>query len=93
VPRYAARRGHRLRLVNFGCAGATTTSLISTRGCRRGALGPGGRKYGGRTQLAGATRYLRRHRGEVGLVTVSIGGNEVTRCVSEPDPVSCVAGP
>ncbi|MBN1530554.1 MAG: hypothetical protein JW895_15940 [Thermoleophilaceae bacterium] len=91
VPRYAARRGHRLRLVNFGCGGATTTSLISTKGCRPEALGPDGRDYPGHTQLAAATRFLRANRGRTALVTVSIGGNDVTRCVSTPDPVACVA--
>jgi hypothetical protein len=35
VPRLAARRGYRLVLVNFGCGGATTTSLIAARGCAR----------------------------------------------------------
>ncbi len=33
VPAVAERRGHRLKLVNFGCAGATTTSLVSVKGC------------------------------------------------------------
>jgi len=35
-------------------------------------------------------RFLRRNRGKVGLITVSIGGNDVTACVREPDPVACV---
>ncbi|HEX6651182.1 MAG TPA: GDSL-type esterase/lipase family protein [Thermoleophilaceae bacterium] len=90
VPRFAARRGHRLKLVNFGCGGATTTSLISAKGCSPLALGPGGRAYPGRTQLAAAAGFIRAHRGEVGLVTVSIGGNDVTRCARESDPVGCV---
>jgi lysophospholipase L1-like esterase len=90
VPRFAAPRGHRLKLVNFGCGGATTTSLISAKGCAPLALGPGGRAYPDQTQLAAAAGFLRAHRGKVGLVTVSIGGNDVTRCASQPDPVGCV---
>ena len=62
VPALAASRGYRLRLVNFGCGGATTTSLISTEGCPPRALGPGGRAYPGRTQLAAAERFLRSNR-------------------------------
>ena len=40
--------------------------------------------------LAAAARFLRAHRGKVALVTVSIGGNDVTRCATQPDPVGCV---
>src|SRR5581483_4337425 len=87
----AAQRGYRLSLVNFGCGGATTTSLIERKGCPRRALGPGGRAYGHQTQLAAAERFLRRHRGQTALVTVSISGNDVTACARASDPVSCVA--
>ena len=59
-------------------------------GVRAASVGPGGRAYPDRTQLAAAAGFLRAHRGEVGLVTVSIGGNDVTRCASQPDPVGCV---
>jgi lysophospholipase L1-like esterase len=90
VPRFAAPRGYRLKLVNFGCGGATTTSLVSAKGCAPLALGPGGHAYPDRTQLAAAAEFLRAHRGKVALVTVSIGGNDVTRCASQPDPVGCV---
>ena len=90
VPAVAARRGYRLKLVNFGCGGATTGSLITTTGCAPQALGPGGRAYPNRTQLAAATRYVRRHRDRTALVTVSIGGNNVTACARAADPVPCV---
>jgi lysophospholipase L1-like esterase len=90
VPRLARGRGHRLKLVNFGCGGATTTSLINRRGCPPRALGPGGRSYDRRTQLQAAVRFLRARRGRVALVTVSIGGNDVTGCIEAADPVACV---
>jgi lysophospholipase L1-like esterase len=91
VPKLARAHGYRFRLVNFGCGGATTTSLLEQTDCAPRALGPGGRSYRGRTQIAAAERFLRRHRGKVGLITVSIGGNDVTRCAREADPTSCVA--
>jgi lysophospholipase L1-like esterase len=92
VPAVAARRGYRLELVNFGCGGATTTSLVSAKGCEPAArLGPGGRAYPNSTQLAAAARFLRANRGRTALVTVSIAGNDVTACVREADPVACVA--
>jgi len=90
VPALAANRGYRLRLVNFGCGGATTTSIISSKGCPPRALGPGGRSYPGQSQLAAAEGFLRKNRQRTGLVTVSIGGNDITACVRAPDPVGCV---
>ena len=85
----ARKRGHRLELVNFGCGGETSSSIL-TRTAPCGGLGPGGEDYAGSTQAAAAAQFLRRNRGKVGLVTVSIGGNDVTACVREPDPVACV---
>jgi lysophospholipase L1-like esterase len=90
VPALAAARGYRLQLVNFGCGGATTVSLIGTKGCAPLALGPGGRGYPDQTQLAAAESFLRKHRRQTALVTVSISGNDVTKCAREPDPVGCV---
>ena len=42
------------------------------------------------TQVAAAQSFLTTHRGRVKLITVSIGGNDVTSCASQPSPVSCV---
>jgi len=92
VPRYAARRGHRFKLVNFGCGGANTTSILGAVGCRPDARAVGGPDYSGTTQIAAAERFIRRHRKRVGLITVSIGGNDVTKCASDPDPIACVGG-
>jgi lysophospholipase L1-like esterase len=89
LPRLAARRGYRFKLVNFGCGGETTLSLLE-RTTRCGGPAPGGPDYTGRTQIAAAERFLRAHRGKVGLVTVVIGGNDVTRCARAPDPIPCV---
>jgi lysophospholipase L1-like esterase len=90
VPKLAAARGYDLKLVNFGCGGATTVSLLDKKGCDPRALGPGGKSYGGHTQIAAAERFLRSHRGKVGLITVSIGGNDVTKCARDPNPIPCV---
>jgi lysophospholipase L1-like esterase len=85
----ARKRGHKFKLVNFGCAGETTVSILKrTKKCA--GLGPGGEKYAGRTQAAAAVRFLKKHKGQIGLITVSIGGNDVTKCAKEADPVACV---
>jgi lysophospholipase L1-like esterase len=90
VPRLAKPRGYRFKLVNFGCGGETTVSLLErTASCAGPA--PGGPDYAGSTQIAAAERFLRRHRGKVGLITVSIGGNDVTMCVRDPNTIPCVA--
>jgi lysophospholipase L1-like esterase len=91
VPGLAKKRGHRLKLVNFGCGGATTTSLVDRIGCPARALGPKGIAYDGTTQLDAAEKFIKANRGRVALITVSIGGNDVTACAREADPVPCVA--
>jgi len=85
----ARKRGHKLKLVNFGCGGETTGSILQRKTKCRG-LGPGGVDYAGRTQAAAAVKFLRAHKGQVKLITVSIGGNDVTSCAREADPVACV---
>jgi len=91
LPGLAKPRGYDFKLVNFGCGGATTTSILETKGCQPRARALGGPVYTNKTQTAAAEAYLRANRGKVGLITVSIGGNDVTKCVNEPDPTACVA--
>jgi lysophospholipase L1-like esterase len=91
LPKLAHKRGYRFKLVNFGCGGETTTSILSrVTACPVGAL-EGHPVYTGQTQAAAAEAFLRKHRGDVGLVTVSIGGNDVIACASSSDPFGCVA--
>jgi lysophospholipase L1-like esterase len=91
LPGLAKPRGYNFTLVNFGCAGATTKSLLETKGCHPLARALGGPAYPTKTQTAAAEAFLRAHRGKVGLISVSIGGNDVTRCVREADPTTCVS--
>jgi lysophospholipase L1-like esterase len=87
---YVEARTH-LKLVNFGCAGATTTSLLQTVGCP--VVLPhtaGGQSYPATTQAAAALAFITAHRGHIGLITVSIGGNDVVPCATKPNVASCV---
>lgn len=84
VPGFAKTRGYRLKLVNFGCGGATTTSLLKRIGCPKAALGPGAPAYPRTTQIAAAERFIRANRRNVKLITVSISGNDVTKCAKVP---------
>ncbi len=87
---YVAKKT-RLTLVNFGCGGATTTSIIAVVGCpdplphTTGAV-----LYPTTTQAAAAEAFLTAHRGHIGLITVTISGNDVTSCAGQANPVSCV---
>jgi lysophospholipase L1-like esterase len=87
---YVAAKTH-LTLVNFGCGGATTTSLLDSIGCPDVLPHTaGGRTYPTSTQIAAADAFLTAHRGHVGLITVSIGGNDVVPCALQPNPLGCV---
>jgi len=89
LPGLAKQRGYDLKLVNFGCGGETSTSLLTRVSVCRGP-GPGGRDYAGTTQIHAAEAFLRTHRDRVKLITVSIGGNDVTACARASDPIACV---
>jgi lysophospholipase L1-like esterase len=88
-------KGTHLKLVNFGCGGATTTSILQTDGCAP-PYGPpaatDAASYPGQTQASAAEAFIRRHKGDIGLITVTIGGNDVTHCATTANPVTCVAG-
>jgi lysophospholipase L1-like esterase len=87
---YVTNKTH-LTLANFGCGGATTTSIIDSVGCPDILPDTAGvHLYPTTTQAAAAEAFITAHRGHIGLITVSIGGNDVTPCVVQPNPVSCV---
>jgi lysophospholipase L1-like esterase len=77
-PRYPA-----LRLVQLGCPGETTSTMINGGICR----------YPGGSQLAAAVAFLRAHRGHVLLVTLDIGANDTEDCASlaSQRAASCLA--
>lgn len=75
VPRITAHELTRLpglTLKNVSCSGATTTSLLNGGGC----------SYPEGSQLAAAEAFLRAHPGQVSFITIDIGANDVTGCVS-----------
>src|SRR5215469_10561179 len=76
---YAVLRRHDpgLRLIDLGCPGETTATMIHGGTCR----------YGGRSQLAAAVSFLRAHRSHVSLITLDIGANDPNPCVTHPSPI------
>jgi lysophospholipase L1-like esterase len=90
----ATVNGKKLTLVNFACAGATTVSVLKDKGCRPDRLGPGAANYSTQTQAAAAAAFIKAHKADVALITVSISGNDITSCArakSTSQVVSCVS--
>jgi lysophospholipase L1-like esterase len=69
-----------LRLVQLGCPGETTTTMIHGGICR----------YAGQSQLTAAEAFLRGHRGHVVLVTLDIGANDPQDCFGADVIGSCI---
>jgi lysophospholipase L1-like esterase len=86
----ARKRGYRYTLVNFGCGGATSASMLHQKNCDADALAPGAKGYPGKSQVQAAVAFMRRHPGRIGLVTISIGGNDVTPCIPQSARLACV---
>jgi hypothetical protein len=85
------RRIPGLTLVKLGCGGETSSSFLTGHGNPDapilGCSPPGG------SQMAAAERFLRAHRrrGEVAMLTLDIGANDLTGCVTGANvDVSCV---
>lgn len=87
------RRVRNLRLVKLGCGGETTGSMITGRGNERLARFFHCPHPAGGSQLAAAVRFLRAHhrRGEVPLLTIDIGANDIDGCPSAPNLGQCVS--
>ncbi len=69
----------KMQLENFGCGGATTTSVLQSPGCGAPA-GQDAVAYPAITQEQAVLQFIAAHPGAVGLVTVSIGGNDFDSC-------------
>uniref|UniRef100_A0A6J6A0L0 Unannotated protein n=1 Tax=freshwater metagenome TaxID=449393 RepID=A0A6J6A0L0_9ZZZZ len=90
VPGLAKSRGYNLKVVNFGCSGASSEALMEQVGCYKKALGLGATPYPKQTQLAAATKFIKANRSKVALITVAAGGHDLLSCVSAADTLGCV---
>jgi lysophospholipase L1-like esterase len=85
---YVATAEH-LQLENFGCAGATSASILSTNGCAGHVAATDAVAYLTTPQATSAEAFIRAHKGSIALITVSIGGNDVTKCATVASPITC----
>jgi lysophospholipase L1-like esterase len=81
-----------LRLVKLGCGGESTSSMLTGQGDQAGARRFHCDRAGG-SQLSAAVRFLRahHHQGEVPLVTIDIGANDVDPCITAANLGACLA--
>ena len=95
TPGYTAYVAKKLKmqLENFGCAGATTTSIVSFIGCASPFGPPAGSdaaSYPTSTQEQATLDFIAAHPGSVDLITISIGGNDIIPCAVAANPVTCI---
>lgn len=69
-----ARLGDRVRVTNLGCTGETSATMVGGGRCG----------YRGGSQLAAARTFLRAHP-DTALVTLTIGANDVRKCLTGSD--------
>ena len=75
----ASARG--LSLVDLGCPGETTASMLATP-ARNQCAHLYSEAFAAHSQLVAAETFLSRHTGQVALVTIDIGVNDLLHCVS-----------
>lgn len=87
-----ARHVKKLQLVEMGCPGDTTTSLLTGVGNSQSARQFRCNRKGG-SQLKAAVAFLKRHHraGQVPLVTIDIGANDVDSCTTAGSLTAIVA--
>jgi lysophospholipase L1-like esterase len=80
---------HSLQLVKLGCGGESTQSMMTGKGNKFAAYN---RCHpAGGSQLAAAVKFLKAHhdKGEVPLITIDIGANDVDNCFTATDVATC----
>jgi lysophospholipase L1-like esterase len=90
VVHLARQRSDDIVLRNFGCDGATTSTVIRQRGCELTPPGPDTAAYPTQTQANAAERFVEGHRDRIGLITVSLSGNDILGCTAAAILDSCV---
>jgi lysophospholipase L1-like esterase len=79
-----------LKLIQLGCGGATTDSMINgTKRCVEKL--PYKSKSKKTSQLTYAKKWIRKHRKRVRYVSVIIGGNDIAPCASKGDNGAIIA--
>jgi lysophospholipase L1-like esterase len=86
----AKAKGYDFTLRNFACDGATTATILEQDGCSLTAPGPDAVSYPAQPQAVAADRFIADHPGQIGLITVSIGGNDILGCAAAAIFIPCM---
>ncbi|GMA31838.1 SGNH/GDSL hydrolase family protein [Litorihabitans aurantiacus] len=90
-----AARGEEVTLVNLACTGTLAAQALSQPGCDAENRAIDGHPYTG-TQVEAALDVVAQHPGQVRLVTVVLGGNDLAPCLPDaadvvpPDSRDCL---
>ena len=89
---WATKRIPTLQVIKLGCGGDSTTSLLTGKGNDAAAKALHCDRQGG-SQLNAAVSFLKAHHaaGEVPLITIDIGANDVDGCVTATNLTACLA--
>jgi lysophospholipase L1-like esterase len=80
-PRQLAKLAGKLKLVEYGCGGATTESFLKGNKKCAPARKPGYKNTSaGTSQAAAAVKFIKKHRKQIAFVTIDIGANDVASC-------------
>jgi lysophospholipase L1-like esterase len=79
-----------IQTVNYGCPGETTATYFTACHFSAVDLFPLHNYYSG-SQEAAALAFLHAHAGQVSPITLDNGANDVTPCLSLPNPTLCFA--
>ena len=71
---YYRQQDPHLRVVNLGCSSEVSAGLIANGLC----------SFAGQSQLQAAESFMAAHPGQVKLITIDIGGNDVVFCGTAP---------
>ncbi len=81
-------------LVNLACPGDDTAEMIDADGGANGSICYGSGAFlppGGSSQLDVAEAFLLANPGKIGLITITIGANDVLAC-PDPTDLACIGG-
>ncbi len=74
-------KARHLKLVDLGCPGETSTSMRTTP-AQADCTSLYKSEFGSSSQLAAARVFLDHHQGQVAVVTLDIGANDIDHCIS-----------
>lgn len=78
-------------LTNFGCTGETADAMAFESGCADHARALDGPAYPAAPQAVAAADFIAQHRGNIGLVTIVMGGNDIVGCLDQASARSAQA--